>query len=101
MANKLPCLQGIASEFELIDIPLSDASSFHRAGLSIDDKLLNIDVESIEGLSNSEAQAILKRDGYNELPSAKKRSTLKIAIWPPAKVLEVVRKIYRQANTRI
>ena len=39
----------------------------------------NIDVDSIEGLSDSEVLRKLNEEGYNELPSSEKRSIFKIA----------------------
>ncbi|MBF0564196.1 MAG: ATPase, partial [Nitrospirae bacterium] len=36
------------------------------------------DIDTISGLSEEEAVSILKREGYNELPSTKKRSILAI-----------------------
>lgn len=41
-------------------------------------KLLTAELEKIKGLSEKEASLRLKRDGYNELPSSKRRSVLKI-----------------------
>ena len=40
----------------------------------------NLDVESLTGITTNEAQEKLKRDGYNELPSSKKRSVFQIAL---------------------
>jgi Ca2+-transporting ATPase len=40
----------------------------------------NIDVDALTGIASNEAQEKLKREGYNELPSAKKRSVLQIAL---------------------
>ena len=37
-----------------------------------------IDAHALSGISSSEAQEKLRRDGYNELPSSKKRSVLQI-----------------------
>ena len=39
----------------------------------------DVDIKSISGLTEAEATARLKADGYNELPSAKPRSLLAIA----------------------
>ncbi len=40
----------------------------------------DIDADALSGISSSEAQEKLRRDGYNELPSSKKRSVLQIAL---------------------
>ena len=40
---------------------------------------MSIDIQTITGLSEQEAVARLKRDGYNELPSTKQRSIFAIA----------------------
>ncbi len=40
----------------------------------------NIDVDALTGITTNEAQEKLKRDGYNELPSSKKRSIFQIAL---------------------
>ena len=40
----------------------------------------NIDVDALTGISSNEAQDKLKKDGYNELPSSKKRSVFQIAL---------------------
>ncbi|MBU3999647.1 hypothetical protein KKG29_00500, partial [Patescibacteria group bacterium] len=36
------------------------------------------DIKKLKGLSDTEAQKLLKADGYNELPSAEKRNIFKI-----------------------
>lgn len=46
---------------------------------------MDFDIKNIKGLSEAEALSRLKEDGYNELPSTKKRSILDIA-------LEVIRE---------
>ncbi len=40
----------------------------------------NLDVDALTGISSSEAQEKLKKDGYNELPSSKKRGVFRIAL---------------------
>jgi Ca2+-transporting ATPase len=40
----------------------------------------NIDVDALTGITSNEAQEKLKSDGYNELPSSKKRSVFQIAL---------------------
>jgi P-type Ca2+ transporter type 2C len=40
----------------------------------------NIDVDALTGITSNEAQEKLNRDGYNELPSSKKRSIFQIAL---------------------
>jgi Ca2+-transporting ATPase len=40
----------------------------------------NIDVDALVGITSKEAQEKLKTEGYNELPSSKKRSVLQIAL---------------------
>jgi len=40
----------------------------------------NIDVDALTGITTNEAQEKLKRNGYNELPSSKKRSIFQIAL---------------------
>jgi P-type Ca2+ transporter type 2C len=40
----------------------------------------NIDVDTLTGITSNEAQEKLKSDGYNELPSSKKRSVFQIAL---------------------
>ncbi len=40
----------------------------------------NIDVDALTGITSTEAQEKLKKDGYNELPSSKKRSVFRIAL---------------------
>ncbi len=42
--------------------------------------LQNFDLKNISGLSASEAAGLLVKDGYNELPSARKRSLLAVAL---------------------
>ncbi len=39
-----------------------------------------IDVDALNGITSNEAQEKLKKEGYNELPSSKKRSVLQIAL---------------------
>jgi Ca2+-transporting ATPase len=38
-----------------------------------------VDIDSIKGLSDSDVPRKLKEEGYNELPSSKKRSVFSIA----------------------
>jgi Ca2+-transporting ATPase len=40
----------------------------------------DIDVDALAGITSTDAQEKLKRDGYNELPSSKKRSVFQIAL---------------------
>jgi P-type Ca2+ transporter type 2C len=40
----------------------------------------NLDVDSLSGVSSQEAQNKIKTEGYNELPSSKKRSGFRIAL---------------------
>lgn len=40
----------------------------------------SFDIKALKGLTDAEVQERLKRDGYNELPSSKKRSVFKIVL---------------------